>query len=83
LRSVVPDLADEFIRLGALLTADTAASTEFDADPVSMAGPAAARRDTVARWERLIDKIRRTVPGHERALDGRGRAGSRGAGARA
>lgn len=68
LRRADHSLADEFGRLGALLATDTAASTEFEADPASLADPAAARRDAVARWENLIDRIRRTVPGQERFL---------------
>jgi hypothetical protein len=69
LHSVAPDLADEFTRLGALLAADTAASTEFDAGPALMADPAAARRDALERWEDLITRIRCTVSGHEQFLE--------------
>ncbi|UVS78445.1 CHAT domain protein [Actinokineospora sp. UTMC 2448] len=65
-RDTALELADEFDRLSLLLNADTAASTEFDTDPVSMADPAAARRDIAARWERVVDRIRREVPGMAR-----------------
>ncbi|HEX5403188.1 MAG TPA: CHAT domain-containing protein [Pseudonocardiaceae bacterium] len=62
-RQVDERLADEFTRLSRLLTADTAASNEFDADPVSLADPAARRRDMAAQWEAVVEEIRRTVPG--------------------
>jgi tetratricopeptide (TPR) repeat protein len=68
LHRVAPGLAAEFSRLAALLAADTAASSEFDADPAALADPAAARRETVARWDDLIATIRRMVPGHQRFL---------------
>jgi CHAT domain-containing protein len=62
-RSLALGLADEFDRLSAQLSVDTAASTEFDADPASMADPAVARREIAAGWERVIGRIRREVPG--------------------
>jgi hypothetical protein len=62
-RRIDVGLADEFNRLSALLTADTAASSEFDADPASLADPAATRRDIASQWHAVIDKIRRTLPG--------------------
>lgn len=68
LRRIAPGLAAEFTGLATVLAADTSASTEFDADPAMMADPAAARREAVARWNDLIDRIRRTVPGQERFL---------------
>ncbi|MEU4746122.1 hypothetical protein AB0G02_37455, partial [Actinosynnema sp. NPDC023658] len=65
-RDLAVALADEFDRLSALLSADTASSTEFDVDPASMADPAAARREIAAGWEHVVDRIRREVPGLER-----------------
>ncbi|MEV1073748.1 CHAT domain-containing tetratricopeptide repeat protein [Micromonospora parva] len=68
LRTADEGLAEEFTRLAGLLTADTAVSTEFDADTDAMTDPAAARRNTVARWNTLIATIRRQVSGQEEFL---------------
>ncbi|MFD5823869.1 CHAT domain-containing protein [Lentzea sp. NPDC060358] len=67
-RRVDEGLADEFEQLAELLGADTAAASEMNADLVTFADPAEARRALARRWNDVVDTIRRTVPGQERFL---------------